>query len=119
MSEKLVEDDSKLIRGELLNTIYENHVDAVILMGGTGLATQDVSVETVRPLFDKEMEGFGEIFRSVSYQKIGNAAYLTRATAGTIGGRAVYCLPGSPAAVETALTIILPELPHVVYIAGQ
>lgn len=115
---ELIEDDPRLILGSLLK-VLDGKSHAVILMGGTGLAKRDVTVETVRPLFDKEMEGFGEIFRAKSYQLIGAPAYLTRATAGIVGGKVIYCLPGSPAAVETALDLILSELPHAVYVAGD
>ena len=67
----------------------------------------------VRPLFEKEIEGFGEIFRSVSYERIGAAAALSRATAGVARGKVVLCLPGSPDAVSTALELFVGEIPHV------
>jgi len=114
---RLVDDDVGMIRLELLKSIYEEGADAVILTGGTGVTGRDVTVESVKPLLEKELEGFGEIFRSVSYSQIGSPAHLTRALAGVIDRRIVYCLPGSPAAVETALKIVLPELSHVVYMA--
>jgi len=85
-------------------------------MGGTGLTKDDITVETMRKLFDREIEGFGELFRQISFKDIGTAAYLTRATAGIIKNKVVYCLPGSPAAVKTALKIIMPELNHILYL---
>jgi len=90
--------------------------DAVILTGGTGLGTKDRTVEAVRTLFDKELPGFGELFRLLSYQEqIGTAAILTRAAAGTANGKLIVSLPGSRAAIDLALTrILLPELAHIV-----
>ena len=117
VKETLVKDDPQLIRNILLNIVYDDNVDAIFTMGGTGITKNDVTIETVRPLFDKEIEGFGETFRMVSYQMIGTSAYLTRATAGTLNGKVIYCLPGSPDAVKTALEIIIPELTHAVYVA--
>jgi molybdenum cofactor biosynthesis protein B len=70
-------------------------------------------------MFEKEVEGFGEIFRYVSYTKIGTAAMMSRATAGIIDGRLVVCLPGSPDAVRTGLELIIPEVPHVLHLAGR
>ncbi|MCP8315710.1 MAG: MogA/MoaB family molybdenum cofactor biosynthesis protein, partial [archaeon] len=103
------------IRLEVLRSLYDEDADAVILTGGTGLAKRDVTFESIMPLLDKEIEGFGEIFRAVSYQKIGPPSYLSRALAGTLNGKLIFCLPGSPQAVELALNLILPELSHIVY----
>jgi len=116
-SSKIVDDDVGMIRLGLLKSLYEEKADVVVVTGGTGLAPRDVTVEAVGPLLDKELEGFGDIFRKVSYDQVGSAALLSRATAGSTGGKLVFCLPGSPRAVETALNLILPELPHGVHIA--
>jgi molybdenum cofactor biosynthesis protein B len=90
-------------------------VEVVILNGGTGLARRDTTYETVQRLVDKEIIGFGELFRMLSYQQIGAAAMLSRATAGVFGSRALFSLPGSTAAVELAMTkLILPQLSHLV-----
>ncbi|HJU64450.1 MAG TPA: molybdenum cofactor biosynthesis protein B [Gemmatimonadaceae bacterium] len=91
--------------------------DAVILTGGTGLGEKDRTVEAVQPLLDKELPGFGELFRFLSYQEqIGSAAILSRAVAGGARRTLVVALPGSRAAVELALTkILLPELKHLVW----
>jgi molybdenum cofactor biosynthesis protein B len=89
--------------------------DAAILSGGTGLTRGDVTVEAVAPLLEKVMPGFGELFRMKSYGKIGASAVLTRAMAGVVDGRAVFCIPGSPDAAGIALReIILPELGHII-----
>lgn len=87
---------------------------AVIITGGTGLGSKDRTIEAVRPLFEKEIPGFGELFRLLSYQEqIGTTAILSRAAAGSARGAVIVSLPGSRAAVELAITrILIPELPH-------
>ncbi len=90
-------------------------VEAVILNGGTGLARRDTTYEAIRKLLDKEITGFGELFRMLSYEQIGAAAMLSRATAGVSGSRILFSVPGSTAAVELAMTqLILPQLGHLV-----
>lgn len=117
-SRKVVDDHKGMIRLEVLKSIYEEGSDAVILTGGTGLSSRDVTVEAIKPLLDKELDGFPEVFRAESFKQIGSAAYLTRTVAGSIDGRLIFCLPGSPDAVELGLKLLLPELPHALYIAG-
>lgn len=117
VSRKIVDDDVSMIRRELIKSIYEEGADAVILMGGTGLAKRDVTIEAIRPLLQKELDGFAELFRNLSYKEVGTAAYLTRCIAGTVDGKAVYCLPGSPSATKTGLELILQELTHVIHMA--
>ena len=87
---------------------------AIVITGGTGLGSKDRTIEAVRPLFEKEIPGFGELFRLFSYQdQIGTTAILSRAAAGSARGAVIVSLPGSRAAVELALTrILIPELPH-------
>jgi molybdenum cofactor biosynthesis protein B len=86
----------------------------VITTGGTGITTRDGTYESVNELFEKRIDGFGELFRMLSFQEIGPAAMLSRATAGTIGRAAVFVLPGSEAAVRLALSrLIVPELGHI------
>ncbi|HMA04988.1 MAG TPA: MogA/MoaB family molybdenum cofactor biosynthesis protein [Methanomicrobiales archaeon] len=85
-----------------------------ILTGGTGLTPDDCTIEAVRPFLEKEIEGFGELFRSLSHREIGTAAMLSRALAGISRGRAVFCLPGSVAAVTLGTReLILPEIRHI------
>jgi molybdopterin adenylyltransferase len=91
-------------------------VDAVITTGGTGIASRDTTCEALEPLFQRRLEGFGELFRARSYEEIGSAAMLTRATAGIAHGTIVFVLPGSENAVRLAMTkLILPELGHIVH----
>jgi molybdenum cofactor biosynthesis protein B len=86
-----------------------------VLTGGTGLTRRDVTPEAVRPLFEKEIAGFGELFRMLSHREIGSAAMLSRACAGTARGKAIFALPGSPAAVRLAMNeLIVRELGHLV-----
>lgn len=110
---EVVPDEAASLRRAVEGALGRAEVDAVLVSGGTGLAPRDVTVEAVAPLFQKTIEGFGEVFRRLSYDEIGAAAMLSRATAGMVGGKAVFLLPGSPAAVRLALErLILPELAH-------
>jgi molybdenum cofactor biosynthesis protein B len=91
------------------------HVQAVIATGGTGLSSRDSTFEAISALLEKRLDGFGELFRMLSYEQVGAAAMLSRAAAGTIGRAIVFSLPGSEAAVRLAMArLILPELGHVV-----
>lgn len=93
---------------------------AIICNGGTGLAKRDSTYEAISALLEKEITGFGELFRMLSYEQIGAAAILSRATAGVAGERILFSIPGSTAAVELAMTkLILPELRHVVGLIRQ
>ena len=112
----LLPNDESRVRAHVRALIGRAGVDAVLLTGGTGLGSKDRTVEAVRPLLDKELPGFGEIFRVISFQEqIGAAAILSRALAGGANGTFVVSMPGSQAAVELALTrIVLPELRHAI-----
>ncbi|SRR5579885_847221 len=95
-------------------------LDAIVVNGGTGLAARDVTADVVRSLMDKEIEGFGELFRMLSYQEIGAAAMLSRAVAGLRNQRFVAALPGSTAACRLAMEkLILPEIGHIAYLISQ
>jgi molybdenum cofactor biosynthesis protein B len=113
---KLLPDNKSKIRGAVRDFL-DSDAGAIVFIGGTGVSHSDVTVETVVPFFEKELTGFGELFRNISYQKIGSAAMLTRATAGTAKGKLVVCLPGSPGAVETALQNFISEFPHIISVA--
>ncbi|HDM36335.1 MAG TPA: molybdenum cofactor biosynthesis protein MoaB, partial [Candidatus Syntrophoarchaeum butanivorans] len=111
-STTIIPDRKDMIRRELLRLLISD-TDVIITSGGTGLTSDDITIEAITPLFKKEIPGFGELFRRLSYDEIGGASMLTRAAAGVIEGKLVICLPGSPDAVRLALEkILLPELPH-------
>jgi molybdopterin adenylyltransferase len=112
----IVKDEMSPIQEEILNGCQRDDVDAILLNGGTGIAKRDVTIETVQNLLEKEIVGFGELFRMLSYQEdIGSAAILSRAIAGVIQNKAVFSTPGSTGAVRLAMNkLILPELGHVV-----
>lgn len=111
----IVPDDREAIAALLREAAANPDIEAVLLNGGTGIAQRDTTYEAVQALLDKEMPGFGEIFRYLSFaEDIGSAAILSRAIAGTIGQTAVFSMPGSTGAVRLAMTrLILPELGHV------
>ena len=112
----VVRDEREEIAGWVRRMASRLEVDVMILTGGTGLAHRDVSLEAVDPLLHQRMPGFGELFRMLSYEQIGAAAMLSRASAGVVRGKAVFMLPGSLAAVELAMgKLILPEVGHVTF----
>lgn len=110
----LVPNDDAQIRSRLAEALGRDDVDAVLCTGGTGLGSRDRTVEVVRPLLDREIPGFGELFRMLSYlEQVGAAAMLSRALAGASHGKFVAVMPGSKTAVELAMTrLLLPELLH-------
>jgi molybdenum cofactor biosynthesis protein B len=112
----LLANDEGAVREHVRALAQRDDVDAVLITGGTGLGRRDRTVEAVRALFDKELPGFGEIFRMLSFtEQVGTAAILSRAAAGSVNRRLVVAMPGSKAAVELALTrVLLPELPHAI-----
>ena len=109
----VIPDSSELLLSTVDN-IKEYDVDVIITTGGTGIGVRDITIETLKPLFEKELNGFGEIFRYESYKEIGTGALLSRATAGLYKGTIIISMPGSPNAVQTGLKIISPELGHLV-----
>lgn len=115
VSRVLVSDNEKAIRRTLEEALKDTNVEAAILCGGTGITPTDISIETVTPMFQKTLPGFGEIFRKLSYETMGSAAILSRAVAGVASGKAVFCIPGSIDAVRLCLDkLILPEAGHIV-----
>jgi molybdenum cofactor biosynthesis protein B len=112
---KLIPDDKSLIEEGIRYALGSADVDAVVFCGGTGIASSDVTIETVSPFLEKVMNGFGEIFRRLSFDEIGSAAVLSRAIAGVAKGKAFFCIPGSPDAVRLCFEkLILPEVTHIV-----
>jgi len=111
----LVKDESDAIAAALDRMVRRPGIGAVLINGGTGISPRDRTSETVGAALHRRLDGFGELFRSLSYQKIGPAALLSRAVGGLIGTTAVFAMPGSPAAVRLALeSLILPEIGHII-----
>jgi len=113
----LVPDSKPHILKAFADAIIDERVDVIISSGGTGYSNTDITIETIRPIFDREIEGFGELFRNISYQEIRSSAYLTKATAGIIAKKLVFLLPGSPDAVKLAVKeLVIPEIPHLLHL---
>ena len=106
----IVKDDVEAIRGEMTRYVNSRKVKVVITTGGTGLTGRDVTIEAIKPLFDKRMDGFSTIFHQLSYKQIGVSTIQSRACAGIIGETFVFCLPGSTKAVELAWDEIISPL---------
>jgi molybdenum cofactor biosynthesis protein B len=112
---KLIPDDRAMIKQGVKRALASPDLDAAVFCGGTGIAPTDITIETISPLLEKVLPGFGEIFRRLSFDEIGSAAVLSRAVAGVAKGKALFCIPGSPDAVRVCMEkLILPETPHVV-----
>ncbi len=107
---RLVPDDVYEIR----RAVYEFQGDVLIVTGGTGLTPTDVTVEALEPVFEKRIDGFGEIFRLESYKEIGYSAILSRAVAGVVDGKVVFCLPGSKNAVRLGMRIVEEIAGHII-----
>ena len=112
---EIVKDEFDEIRRRVTALTQAETCRAILITGGTGVTARDVTCEAIDALLDKRLDGFGELFRMLSYEQIGAAAMLSRAVAGTVGRCVVYVMPGSPAAVELAMEkLILPQLGHIV-----
>ena len=105
----IVIDDIYQIRATLSAWIADPEIDAVLVTGGTGFSGRDSTPEAVRPLFDKDIDGFGEIFRALSYQEIGSSTVQSRALAGFANDTVIFCVPGSTGACRTAWTGLIRE----------
>jgi molybdenum cofactor biosynthesis protein B len=117
---QLISDSKPMIRKAAHHAFISKSVDALIITGGTGLSPRDVTIESIEPLVEKEIPGFGELFRKISYDTIGSPAMLSRAFAGSVKGKVAFCLPGSPNAVQTAMEkLILPELGHLLKVSRE
>ena len=113
----IVRDEPAKIREVVTTLLADARLEAVLLNGGTGLAPRDSTFEAVRGMLDKEIDGFGELFRMLSFAEVGSAAMLSRATAGIASGKLLVSMPGSTAAVELAMRrLILPELSHILHL---
>jgi len=114
----LIPDRIDAIRGALINAMES--CNCVVLNGGTGLTHDDCTIEAVAPLLEKKIDGFGELFRMKSYEEICTASMLSRALAGIINGKVIFCIPGSTKAVRLAMaSLILPEIRHILTHANK
>jgi molybdenum cofactor biosynthesis protein B len=111
-------DKIDVIRAEIYNAL--KNCNCIIVNGGTGLTHDDVTIEAVFPLLDKKIDGFGELFRMMSYTEIGTSSMLSRAVAGVSHGKVIFCIPGSTAAVTLATkNLIVPEIAHILSHANK
>lgn len=116
LSSRVVPDDPNAIRIALDDWLNDNKIDAILCNGGTGIAARDTTYDAMVTLLEKRLDGFGELFRMLSFAEIGSAAMLSRAVAGVARRTVVFAMPGSPNAVQVAMTrLVVPELPHLVH----
>src|SRR5271169_587660 len=114
----VVPDDSEKISAAIVNNLES--LDAIIVNGGTGITARDGTTEVVKSLLDKELEGFGELFRMLSFQEIGAAAMMSRAIAGVRHGKFIAALPGSPDACRLAMEkLLIPQLGHITWLLSK
>lgn len=119
-SYEIIPNDKAQIRKATEELLKNPELNVIVTSGGTGISKCDITTETVTDLFNKKIEGFGELFRKLSYEEIGEAAMISRATAGATKGKLIFCLPGSKNAVKLALTkLILPGLGHILKEANR
>jgi len=112
---QVIPDDAKVIANKVRNVIQHERPQVILLSGGTGITKKDVTIEAVSPLLTKVLSAFGSLFANLSYEEIGSAAFLSRATAGLIENTVVFCMPGSINACKLACRkLIFPELGHLV-----
>ena len=117
VSYSIVPDDTRLVRARLEELLALPGLEVVVTNGGTGLAKRDTTFEAIAALLEKRLDGFGELFRMLSFEQVGAKAMLSRATAGVARGKILVSLPGSTAAVELALEkLLLPALGHMVHL---
>lgn len=111
----ILKNEADSIKHKIYELLKEEEVQVIITMGGTGASRRDVTVETIHPILEKELDGFGELFRFLTYGEIGTGSIMSRAIAGIAERKVILCLPGSPEAAKLAMDkIILPELGHLV-----
>ncbi len=112
---RVVSDDKTMLEHAAKSIIDNPAVDAAVFCGGTGITKRDITIEAVSPFFEKTLPGFGEFFRRLSFDRVGGAALTSRATAGVVNGKVLFCIPGSPNAVQVAVELLIsPEAGHIV-----
>jgi molybdenum cofactor biosynthesis protein B len=111
----ILKNDAAILKNKIAELIQQEEVQVIITSGGTGLSHKDVTVDTVQAMLEKQLDGFGELFRQLTYQELGTASIMSRATAGVINGKIIICFPGSLGAATLAMDkIVLPEIGHLV-----
>jgi molybdopterin adenylyltransferase len=117
---KLIADNRTVLRASLRELVRQKDVDAIITTGGTGIAVSDITIETVQGMLEKELPGFNSLFMLLSYPQIKSAAMLSRALAGVIKNKPIFCLPGSPRACKLGMeSLVLTELAHMLMLLGS
>ena len=116
VSYDIIRDEKELIKNEIEKLVNNKEVQVIITNGGTGISRRDVTIDVVENMFDKKLDGFGEIFRYLSYKEIGSPAVMSRAVAGAVKNKIIICLPGSLGAVKLGVEkLIIPEIGHLVW----
>ncbi len=111
----ILKNDAGAIERKIRELLNQDELQVIITSGGTGISHRDITVETISSIIEKKLDGFGELFRSLSYQEIGTASIMSRAVAGVVGGKIIICIPGSLGAARLAMDkVILPEIGHMV-----
>jgi molybdenum cofactor biosynthesis protein B len=111
----IVKNDASVIKQIIQELLQRDDIQVIITGGGTGLSKRDVTVNTIAPMLEKTLHGFGELFRQLTYQEIGTGSIMSRAVAGVVNGKVIVCIPGSAGAATLAIDkIILPEIGHLV-----
>lgn len=117
---EIVPDEASGVRERVVALCGEENCQAILLTGGTGLAPRDTTYEAITSILEKRLDGFGELFRMLSYQEVGSAAMLSRAVAGVCRSTVIFSMPGSTGAVRLAMDkLILPELGHLAWLLDQ
>ena len=115
ISYSILKNEADSIDKKVRELLGHDELQVIIISGGTGVSHRDITVETISPILEKKLDGFGELFRFLTYQEIGTASIMSRAIAGVARGKVILCLPGSPGAANLAMDkIILPEIGHLV-----
>jgi molybdenum cofactor biosynthesis protein B len=111
----ILKNEADSIKKKILELIEDKETQVIITTGGTGASHRDVTIETITPILEKKLDGFGELFRQLTYQEIGTGSIMSRAVAGVVRGKVIICIPGSLGATTLAMDkIILPEVGHMV-----
>ena len=117
---EIVREEARSLKNAIDRVLGMVDVDAIIITGGTGISGRDITPDIVMSILDRKLEGFGEIFRMLSFDEIGTSAMMSRAMAGIAAGKAIFCIPGSRGGVRLAVEdIILKEAGHIIWEAGR